>query len=278
MICYVLNLEQHQARLQSFLEAFDSSDLAALELRRFHAVDAASVWQHARPLVYEPALARLTAVLSRGFRDTHAELSSLAAIGCALSHLLIWLDILDEAGSPANQRYLVMEDDARLPKRLLATLNKALQGIPADWDILLLGCRTPRPSMVTKYPTYVDIRLFQGTHAYLITRAAIRKVFKIAALPMRVQIDAYLSFLAQAKNLKIYALPKQHVGVMGRWGSSIQLNYDFERSHAKLTYDYPFEMVSAWTAVDSLQRLRAFWSRCEFDRLRSETRPTVTAT
>ncbi len=278
MICYVLNLEQHQARLQSFLEEFDSSDLAALELRRFHAVDAASVWRHARPLVYEPALARLAAVLSRGFRDTHAELSSLAAIGCALSHLLIWLDILDDAGSPASQRYLVMEDDARLPKRLLATLNKALQGIPADWDILLLGCRTPRLSMVTKYPTYVDIRLFQGTHAYLITRTAIRKVFKIAALPMRVQIDAYLSFLAQAKNLKIYALPKQLVGVMGRWGSSIQLNYDFERSHAKLTYDYPFEMVSAWTAVDSLQRLRALWSRCELDRLRSERRPTDTAT
>jgi hypothetical protein len=25
------------------------------------------------------------------------------------------------------------------------------------------------------------------------------------------------------------------------WDSSIQLDYDFERAHAKLTYDYPFE-------------------------------------
>ncbi len=55
MICYVLNLERHQARLQSFLQQFDSSDLTASELRRFRAVDAASVWPHARALVYQPA-------------------------------------------------------------------------------------------------------------------------------------------------------------------------------------------------------------------------------
>lgn len=271
MICYVISLERHQARLQSFLQQFDSSDLAALELRRFRAVDAASVWRHARALVYEPALARLSVVLSRGFRDTHAELSSLAAIGCALSHLHIWVDILDDAGSPARQRYLVMEDDASLPRRLLAPLNKALQGIPADWDILLLGCRTPQLGMVTTYATYVDIRLFQGTHAYLITRAAIRKIFENGALPMRVQIDAYLSVLAQAKKLKIYTVSKQLVGVMKRWGSSIQLDHDFERSRAKLTYDYPFEMVPAWTAVESLQMLRALRSRCEFNRAIGDT-------
>ena len=257
MICYVINLERHQARLQSFLEQFDRSDLNALELRRFSAVDAASVWPDARALVYEPALAKLAVVERRGFRQTHAELPSKSGIGCALSHMCIWLDILYDAATPASQRYLVMEDDTILPRRLLASVNKALQGVPADWDILLLGCRIPRPSMVTKHTTHMDIRLFQGTHVYLVSKAAVRKIFGNGALPVRVQIDAHLSGLAQAKKLKIYAPPKGLVGVQKRWGSSIQLDYDFERSHAKLTYDYPFEMATRPTSVESLQRLDA---------------------
>src|SRR5437870_3559830 len=121
MICYVLNLERHQARLRSFLQQFDGSDLTASELRRFRAVDAPTA---------------------------------------------------------ASQRYLVMEDDAILPSRLLASVNKAMRGVPAGWDILLLGCRTTRPSMVTKHATHVDIRLFQGTHAYLVSKAAVRKIFE----------------------------------------------------------------------------------------------------
>ena len=269
MICYVLNLERHQARLQSFLRQYDSSDLIASELRRFRAVDAASVWPHARALVYEPALARLAAVQRRGFRQTHSEMPSMGGIGCALSHLCTWLDILYDAATTASQRYLVMEDDAILPSRLLASVNRALQGVPAGWDILLLGCRTTRPSMVTKHTTHVDIRMFQGTHAYLISKAAVGKIFENGALPLRVQIDSFLSGLAQAKKLKIYALPKHLVGVnLKRWGSSVQLDYDFEHSHAKLAYDPPFEMATRSTSVGDLQRLDALRGQYGVDRLR----------
>jgi GR25 family glycosyltransferase involved in LPS biosynthesis len=269
MICYVLNLERHHARLQSFLQQFDNSDLTASELRRFRAVDAASVWPHARALVYEPALARLAAAERRGFRQTHAEMPSMGGIGCALSHLCTWLDILYDAATPASQRYLVMEDDASLPRRLLASVNKALQGVPAGWDILLLGCRTPRPSMVTKHTTHVNIRLFQGTHAYLVSKTAVRKIFENGALPLVVQIDAFLSGLAQARKLEIYALPKRLVGTdMKRWGSSIQLDYDFEHSHAELAYDHPFELATRPTSVDDMQRLDALRVQYRVDRLR----------
>ena len=269
MICYVLNLQRHQARLQSFLQQFDSSDLSASELRRFRAVDGPSDWPRARALVYEPALARLAAVERRGFRQTHAELPSRGAVGCSLSHLCIWLDILYDAAAPESQRYLVMEDDASLPRRLLASVNKALQGVPAGWDILLLGCRSPRPSMVTKHTAHVNIRMFQGTHAYLVSKATVRKIFENGALPVRVQIDAFLSSLAQAKKLKIYALPKRLVGVNVKcWGSSIQLDYDFEYSHAKLAYDYPFEMATRPTGVEDLQRLYALRAGYGVERLR----------
>ncbi len=257
MISYVINLERHQTRLQSFLEQFDRSDLSAFELRQFAAVDAASVWPDARALVTEAALARLAVVERRGFRQTHGELSSKGAIGCALSHMCIWLDILYDSATSASQRYLVMEDDTLLPTRLLASLNKTLQGVPTDWDILLLGCRFPRPSMVTKHTTHVDTRLFQGTHAYLVSKAAVSKIFANGALPVGVQIDAFLSGLAQAERLKIYALPKHLADVQKRWGSSTQLDYKFEYSHTKLTYNSPFEMATGPTSVENLQRLDA---------------------
>ena len=269
MICYVLNLQRHQARLQSFLQQFDSSDLTASELRRFRAVDAENVWPHARALVYEPALARLAAVERRGFRQTHAELPSRGGVGCALSHLCIWLDILYDAAAPESQRYFVLEDDASLPRRLLASVNKMLQGVPAGWDILLLGYRSPRPSMVTKHTAHVNIRLFQGTHAYLVSKAAVRKIFENGPLPVRVQIDAFLSSLAEAKKLTIYGLLKRLVGVnLKRWRSSIQLDYDFEYSHAKLAYDYPFEMATRPTGVEDLQRLYALRAGYGVERLR----------
>jgi GR25 family glycosyltransferase involved in LPS biosynthesis len=219
--------------------------------------------------VYEPALSRLAAVERRGFRQTHAEMPSMGGIGCALSHLCTWLDILSDAAAPVGQRYLVMEDDAILPRHLLASLKKTLQGVPAGWDILLLGCRTPRPSMVTKHTTHVNIRMFQGTHAYLVSKAAVRKIFENGALPLREQIDAFLSGLAQAKKLKIYALPKHLVGVNHkRWGSSIQLDYDFEHSHAELAYNHPFEMAIGSTSVEDLQSLDALRAQYGVDRLR----------
>jgi GR25 family glycosyltransferase involved in LPS biosynthesis len=269
MICYVLNLERHHARLQSFLQQFDRSDLTAVELRRFRAVDAASVWPQARALVYEPALARLAAVERRGFRQTHAEMPSKGGVGCALSHLCTWLDILSDAAAPESQQYLVMEDDASVPRCLGASVNKALRGVPTGWDILLLGHTGPRPRMVTKHTTYVAMGLFWGTHAYLINKAVVRKIFQHGALPVRVQIDAFLSGLAQAKKLTIYMLPKRLVGAnLQHWGSSIQLDHDFEHAHAKLMYDHPFEMATGPTGVEDLQRLDALRVQCGVEYLR----------
>jgi GR25 family glycosyltransferase involved in LPS biosynthesis len=269
MICYVLNLERHQARLQSFLQQFDSSDLTASELRRFNAVDAASVWPHARALVYEPALARLAAVERRGFRQTHAEMPSRGGVGCALSHLCAWLDILDDAAAPESQPYLVLEDDASIPRHLVASVQKAQQDVPTGWDLLLLGRTSPRARMVTKHTTYLAMGVFWGTHAYLISKAAVRTIFENGALPVRVQIDAFLSGLAQAKKLTIYAVLKSLVGANRQhWDSSIQLDYDFEHAHAALTYDHPFAMAAGPTGMEDLQRLNALRVQCGVARLR----------
>ena len=72
-----------------------------------------------------------------------------------------------------------------------------------------------------------------------------------------------------AMGLPVERVPKRLVGVnLKRWGSSIQLDYDFEHSHAKLAYDPPFEVATRSTSVEDLRRLDALRAQYGVDRLR----------
>ena len=53
-----------------------------------------------------------------------------------------------------------------------------------------------------------------------------------------------------------------------RWGSSTQLDHELEYSHAKLTYDDPFEIATGSMGVEDLQRLDALRTRYGVERLR----------
>jgi GR25 family glycosyltransferase involved in LPS biosynthesis len=57
-------------------------------------------------------------------------------LGCALSHIATWKRILEEG----HDRALVMEDDAELVPTFAAGLRQALEDVPDDFDILVLGC------------------------------------------------------------------------------------------------------------------------------------------
>ena len=237
MICYVISLQRHPNRLAALKEAFSKSDLGGLELRWFPAIDPTANWEDISALVAQPALDKLATVERLGFRATHAELPSRGAIGCALSHLSIWLDILKDPAVDPQEPYLVLEDDAVLPKRSLHLFNKGLSTVPAGWDILLLGYRTPRPSMVTKHLSHLDIRYFWGMHAYLIRKAGARKILETAVLPITMQIDSYLSALAMSGELTVRALPRR-LTQQQSWQSSIQIDHAYERTHAKPTHSY----------------------------------------
>ena len=68
------------------------------------------------------------------------------------------------------------------------------------------------------------------------------------------QVDSYLSALAMDGQVTIRALPKrltQHQS----WQSSIQIDYAFERAHAKTTHNYSTELVRGSSCQDALTRL-----------------------
>lgn len=61
---------------------------------------------------------------------------SRGMIGCALSHKKIWQTVLNSNLENA----IIMEDDIRILDDYEGILKNAMDQLPQDWDILLLGC------------------------------------------------------------------------------------------------------------------------------------------
>ena len=136
-------------------------------------------------------------------------------LGLSASHRKIWKQIIEEELDMA----MILEDDARFTKDAPKILNKVLEQLPSDFDILYLGCggvcddqplkspsdliyavlySAPRSSktisknlIVPKFPT--------ETHAYIVSNKGARALL---AEQKVCHIDADIS---TTPNLKMYA-------------------------------------------------------------------------
>ena len=120
---------------------------------------------------------------------SHTQLTR-PAIGCFLSHLQIWRRLLD-----GNRDCLVvLEDDVvPSPHYSAAYACEILSSIPADADLVLLGC-TIMAGLAEKTAARSLSRVyyFNGTYAYLITRKGCANLLP-HLLPMRAHIDHQIS-------------------------------------------------------------------------------------
>jgi glycosyl transferase family 25 len=60
-----------------------------------------------------------------------------AVLGCAMSHLSLWMQLAQEKSVCEN--YLILEDDVKFQKDWLEVWSKAAKDIPEDYDVLYLG-------------------------------------------------------------------------------------------------------------------------------------------
>lgn len=60
-----------------------------------------------------------------------------AVMGCALSHLSLWIELANE--KPCVENYLVLEDDVKFQPGWLEFWREASKHIPEDYDVLYLG-------------------------------------------------------------------------------------------------------------------------------------------
>jgi len=116
---WVINLDRRADRMQSFMTA--NPDLA-----RAHRISA-----------FDGSKLKLGQKLARLFAP-HDFKWKKPVMGCALSHLSLWMRLVNE--QPDIGSYLILEDDARLQPDWRERWEKIQKhGMPADWDVVYLG-------------------------------------------------------------------------------------------------------------------------------------------
>jgi GR25 family glycosyltransferase involved in LPS biosynthesis len=116
---YVINLDRRSDRMDKlFIHSPELKD----RVQRFSAYDG-------RKLKLSPAMARL-------FKP-HDFLWKKAIMGCALSHLELWWQLVHER--PDIENYLILEDDVKFQTGWEEKWNAAAPYIPEDYDVIYLG-------------------------------------------------------------------------------------------------------------------------------------------
>ena len=140
-------------------------------------------------------------------RKNHYELSSYGAIGCYLSHVNLWKEIIKNNIKNA----IIFEDDAIVSNIEYNYLIKRLNLLPNDWDIYLLN--NPKycyeKIKVKNKRNLYKVKRFFLLHAYIININACKKLIHSGSLfPINQQIDHHLSELALINKLNIYVHDK----------------------------------------------------------------------
>lgn len=146
-------------------------------------------------------------------------LCSPGMIGCWLSHLKIWKKVVDEDIPYA----VILEDDAIIPNNYSEKINRLINFVPENADIVLLGCLMgcrddpnlnlmekmitmfykPRDYSVVNQEIIVP-QMFTGTFAYLITNRGAKKCLKELG-KVSYHID---NIMSKNKELNLYAVKK----------------------------------------------------------------------
>ena len=188
---YLINLTRRPDRLTDFMNKYNKSDMKNYNVLKFDAVDGSKLKIESVPLS-EVARAELKQIETTGFRSKHYQLTR-GAIGCYLSHVTIWKDILDNNIDKA----LIFEDDINIPLNGKQLIEYHTTNIPEDYDIILLGCNCLN---CEKKSNYRIVKKFWGTYAYIITRKCIEKIYN-RLFPIKQQIDSELSDLSNELNI-----------------------------------------------------------------------------
>jgi GR25 family glycosyltransferase involved in LPS biosynthesis len=192
---YVINLKERSDRWRLFL-AHDPVATAALDLHRV----AAQNGKLLDPLA-DPRISTQTRLnILRNDRRTHREIATLGAIGCSISHGRAWRRFL-ASGAPYA---IIMEDDARPDFATLQRIKEVAADLPSDTAIWLLGAY--KPNLVYEAAAagsdWSTVYQFTASHAYLITRAAAKKLLE-QLYPIESHVDHYMSAMSVLYNLKM---------------------------------------------------------------------------
>jgi len=117
--CFVINLKRRADRLEKLYNNHPELKNRVIQCVAFEG----------KNLSLTPAITRL-------FKP-HDFMWKKAVMGCALSQLSLWMQLMNE--KPEINNYLILEDDVKLQKGWEAKWKEALPHLPANYDIVYLG-------------------------------------------------------------------------------------------------------------------------------------------
>lgn len=120
-------------------------------------------------------------------------------IGCALSHMMIWKQVIEECNAGrADEKsvFLVVEDDCSfLPGFSEQLLQERLSHVPPDWELVYLGGQDLMHRQHEYQVASGVRRLYKGfreTTAYVINVAGAKACLEVC-VPMFWQVDTHLN-------------------------------------------------------------------------------------
>ena len=143
-------------------------------------------------------------------RRSHDMLDTMGGVGCALSHIGLWEQLVKSSETV----YLIMEDDFEATPEEWATVRHIFASYPqlADsttWDIWSIGVTVCNPTMgvypADKYEVkdkWITCKEFIGAQAYFVSKTGAEKLLR-GAYPIQQHIDWYITYVAQTTDLKI---------------------------------------------------------------------------
>jgi GR25 family glycosyltransferase involved in LPS biosynthesis/glycosyltransferase involved in cell wall biosynthesis len=174
---YVINLDKRPDRMEKL---YGSNPELKDRVQRISAVNG-------REMTLTPRIARM-------FKP-HDFFWKKAIMGCALSHLTLWWQLLTER--PEIENYLILEDDVKLQPNWQDRWNEAKGYIPEDYDVVYLGGILPpnragfehTKEKVNNYFSRVAPNQFFGqrtpnryfhwcAYAYVLSRAGAQKILQ----------------------------------------------------------------------------------------------------
>lgn len=215
---WVINLDKNKDRWNTLYKSYKASDLSAVKLNRFSAVQGNKV--NLDEYVSQRALQDLILTERYGYRTNHTQLTK-GAVGCYLSHVFLMYKLL----ASQQDMFIMLEDDIIIPKRCLKSVKHAIDKAPPDWDMLLLGYGRLSGTFYNR--TYVRVDGMWGTHAYIINKKGARRFLEnYKEDKVDAQIDMYMGYLSQSKKMNIYAMKPKIIGDPSWDDTDIQVDND----------------------------------------------------
>lgn len=207
---FVINLDQHKCKYEKSNKILKNNGFT--NIHRISAVNGSKLKNyskittlHTQFLLNEPS-----------YRCSHQQLNTLGAIGCYLSHIKCWREMIKKGYSSI----FIFEDDLELVPNFSEKMTKIMENMPDDCDLLSFGYI--KLLKQHKFQNIIESvkSKYLGTQGYYITKQGAEKLLQ-HIFPIEIQIDGYISLMNYFNYINVYFTDKTLVNQNNMNGSSI---------------------------------------------------------